>query len=203
MRFKKNIPNIITSFRILGTLWIIFLTPLKAPFFIAYTLTGVTDALDGLTARLTHTTSDFGSKLDSVADLLFYLVSLIKLLPLLWELLPRYIWIFVALILLLRVVSYTVSAVKFHCFASRHTVLNKITGALVFAIPYLLLTPAAVIYCFAVCVVGFLATAEELWIHSPGEGTAGLQDFFSSDAECAVRQKGGNAGQFDIFSKNS
>ena len=165
MSFKKNIPNIITSLRILGTLCIIFLTPLKLPFFIAYTATGATDVLDGLIARLSHTTSDFGAKLDSVADLLFYSVSLIKLLPILWKTLPRFIWIIVALILILRIISYIVSAVKFRKFASHHTILNKITGVSVFAIPYFMLSPFATFYCFAVCFVGFLSTAEDLYIH--------------------------------------
>ena len=165
MSFKKNVPNIITSLRILGTLCIIFLNPLSAPFFVVYTATGATDVLDGLIARLTGNTSDFGAKLDSVADLLFYTVSLVKLLPVLWSLLPGYIWIIVAVILLLRIVSYIISAVRFRRFASHHTILNKITGVSVFAIPYFLLTKFVVIYCLAVCIIGLLSTIEDLYIH--------------------------------------
>lgn len=165
MSFKKNIPNFITSLRILGTLFIIFLDPLKVPFFIAYTATGATDVLDGLIARVTNSTSSFGARLDSVADLLFYSVSLVKLLPELWRILPRFIWIIVGVILLLRIVSYIISAVRFHRFASHHTILNKITGVSVFAIPYFLLTSFPTAYCFAVCAIGFLSTVEDLYIH--------------------------------------
>ena len=108
MSFKKNIPNIITSLRILGTLCIIFLNPLEFSFLAVYTATGITDVLDGLIARLSHSTSAFGAKLDSVADLLFYSISLIKLFPLLWKTLPGFIWIIVAVILLLRIISYII-----------------------------------------------------------------------------------------------
>ena len=165
MSFKKNIPNIITSFRILGTVCIIFLTPLEVPFFIAYTATGITDVLDGLIARVTHSTSSFGARLDSVADLLFYTITLIKLLPILWARLPSFIWIIVAVILILRTASYIISAIKFHRFASHHTILNKATGVMVFAIPYFLLTPLATAFCIAVCVIGLLSTTEDLYIH--------------------------------------
>lgn len=165
MTVKKNIPNFITSLRIIGTVIILFLSPLKTPFFIVYTFSGATDALDGLVSRLTHTTSAFGAKLDSIADLIFYSVSLIKLLPALWITLPSYIWIIVGVILFLRILSYIISAVRFRRFASHHTILNKITGVLVFAVPYFIVTPFATVFCIAVCVSGFLSTVEDLYIH--------------------------------------
>lgn len=163
MSFKKNIPNFITVLRILGTVSIIFLNIGSIPFFIVYTLTGATDVLDGLIARLTRSSSNFGAKLDSVADLLFYTVSLIKLLPKLLELLPGYIWVIVAVILVLRIAAYIVSGIRFHCFASNHTILNKATGVFVFAVPYMLLTPVAVIYCFCVCAIGLISTLYDLY----------------------------------------
>lgn len=165
MSFKKNIPNIITSLRFLGTLLILFLAPLKTAFFVAYTLTGVTDLFDGFLARKLDVTSAFGAKLDSIADLCFYTVSLIKLLPSLWKTLPRFIWIIVVFILVLRVISYLIAAAKFHRFASHHTWLNKTTGLFVFAIPYFLVTPIATVYCLIVCTVGILSTIEDLFIH--------------------------------------
>lgn len=165
MSYKKNIPNYITSLRIIGTLCIVFLTPMRVPFLIVYTATGFTDVLDGLIARLTKSTSDFGSRLDSIADLLFYTIMLIKLMPILWDILPSYIWIIVGVILTMRIISYIISAIRFHRFASHHTVLNKITGCMVFAIPYFLYFQLFTGYCLAVCVLGILSTAEDLYIH--------------------------------------
>ncbi|MBR4762206.1 MAG: CDP-alcohol phosphatidyltransferase family protein [Clostridia bacterium] len=164
-RFRNNIPNIITSLRFAGTFIIIFLTPLEPLYFAVYTLTGVTDVLDGFLSRKMNAVSTFGARLDSVADLFFYSVSLIKLLPKLIAMLPQYIWIFVAAILAIRIASYIIAAVKFRRFASHHTWLNKATGVFVFAVPYFLVTGIGVYFCFAVCAVSLLSTLEDLYIH--------------------------------------
>ena len=75
--------NAITLLRISGTAVLLFLRPFSPAFFVVYTLTGVTDVLDGFVARKTGTASDFGAKLDSAADLLFYGVMLLKIFPVL------------------------------------------------------------------------------------------------------------------------
>ena len=75
------IADIITMSCMAGTILLAFLRPLSAGFFLVYTLTGLTDVLDGWIARMTKTASDFGAKLDSIADLLFYTVMLIRLFP--------------------------------------------------------------------------------------------------------------------------
>ncbi len=165
MSFKKNIPNFITSLRFLGTLLILFLSPLKPFYFVIYTATGITDLIDGFVARKMNTTSAFGARLDSIADLCFYSVSIIKLMPTLIKTLPRFIWLIVALILIMRTLSYIIAAVRFHRFAAHHTWLNKITGACVFMLPYFLITPFATVFCYVVCGIGILSTAEDLYIH--------------------------------------
>ena len=78
---KLNTADVITMSRMAGTILLAFLRPLSAGFFLVYTLTGLTDVLDGWIARRTKTASDFGAKLDSIADLLFYTVMLIRLFP--------------------------------------------------------------------------------------------------------------------------
>lgn len=165
LSFRKNIPNIVTSLRFLGTFVILFLEPLTIPYFAVYTATGITDLLDGFLSRRLNAASELGARLDSVADLSFYTVSLIKLLPILREILPGYIWIMVAIMLTVRVLSYIIAAIKFHRFASHHTWLNKITGVFVFAVPYFLVTSFDVPFCFLVCLAGILSTAEDFFIH--------------------------------------
>ena len=60
-------------------------TYLPSPMFFAiYALTGLTDVLDGWIARKMGSASQFGAKLDSVADLIFYAVMLIMIFPILW-----------------------------------------------------------------------------------------------------------------------
>lgn len=162
---KLTLPNCITAFRIAGTLCLVFTVPLSLVFYLIYTLCGLSDMLDGWIARATNSTSDFGSKLDSIADLLFYAVMLIKLLPLLWRLLPAWIWYVVGGILLLRLSTYITVAVKFRRFAAVHTRMNKLTGASVFLIPYFLALPCAVIYALAVCMIAGIAAVQELLLH--------------------------------------
>ena len=87
-----NTADIVTFFRIAGTILLVFLQPLSASFFLLYALTGLTDVLDGWIARKTKTASDFGATLDSIADLLFYAVILFLMISLLWRMLPRGIW---------------------------------------------------------------------------------------------------------------
>ena len=160
-----NPANILTSFRIVGAAAIVFIKPLTVPFFVIYTLAGVTDAIDGFVARKMGTQSDMGAKLDSVADLVFYSVMMIKILPILIKKLPFNIWIIVAAVLLLRIAAYVTAALKYRRFAAVHTYLNKVTGAGVFLIPYFLGTPAAAVFCYCVSALGFISSAEELVMH--------------------------------------
>lgn len=165
MTLKRYIPNLITSVRIVGTFRLLFLEPLTMLFYVVYTVSGVSDILDGWIARMTKTTSDFGSKLDSTADLMFYAVMLIQILPILWKVLPLSIWIIAGIMLLIRLISYGIAAWKYHRFSSMHTYLNKLTGACVFAMPYLLRQPYFIGYIWVAATIAMLGTLEELLIH--------------------------------------
>lgn len=157
--------NILTVLRILGSLILLFLQPLSPAFYVLYLFAGITDVLDGWIARKTGTAGELGAKLDSVADLIFYSVMLLKLMPILWVRLPGEIWWVVGAALLVRLCSYGVAAVKYHRFASLHTYLNKATGAAVFLIPFFLPFSCGVVFCWIVCAVAFTASAEELILH--------------------------------------
>ena len=160
-----TLPNGITCLRIIGATALLGLPPLSVSFFILYTLCGFSDVLDGWVARLTRQQSEFGAKLDSLSDLLFYAVMLGKIFPLLWTLLPKEIWIAVSAILVIRILSYVTAAIRYKRFASLHTYLNKATGLALFSVPYCLNRPWGIGYCAFVCVVGALASTEELIIH--------------------------------------
>lgn len=162
---KWNTADTVTSVRIIASLLLLFL-PLRSTRFIAvYTFTGLTDILDGWLARKTGTTSDFGARLDSVADLLFYGIVLFRLIPVLWQLLPVEIWYVVAGVLLVRLAAYVTAAVKYHQFASLHTWLNKLTGAAIFLLPYVLVASTGIAYSWTICILAFAASLEELLIH--------------------------------------
>lgn len=141
-----NMADTVTSVRVAASLILLILPLRSAWFLVVYTLTGLTDALDGWLARKTGTVSEFGARLDSVADLLFYGVLLLRLFPVLWQALSAMIWYAVAAVVLVRLAAYAVAAVKYHRFASLHTWLNKLTGGAVFLLPYVLALSTGVTY---------------------------------------------------------
>lgn len=168
-RLVRSLPNIITSIRIFGTVGLLFIEPFSALFYAVYTASGVSDALDGWLARKLRVVSEFGSKLDSAADLAFYAVMIIRIFPVLWERLPRVIWIGVGAVVALRLISYGVAAVKYRSFASLHTLLNKVTGAAVFALPYVIRTSFATPFCWGLCALSGTGTIQELAMHIRGK----------------------------------
>ena len=162
---KWNAADAVTMLRMVGTFGLALLNPGTLWFFAVYTITGLTDVLDGWLARKTGTESDFGAKLDSIADLLFCIVMLIRLFPVMWEALPVRIWYAVAGIFLVRLAAYFIAAIKYHRFASLHTRLNKLTGGAIFLLPYILAISTGAAYSWAVCALASAASLEELAIH--------------------------------------
>ena len=125
--------NLITSCRILFSLLLLFLPVLSPGFYGLYIAAGLSDMLDGFVARRTNSASPLGAKLDSIADLLFLAVCLIKLLPVLA--LPVWLWVWVGLIALLRLVNILSGFVCRKKLVLLHTGANKLTGALLFLLP--------------------------------------------------------------------
>ncbi|MBQ6440264.1 MAG: CDP-alcohol phosphatidyltransferase family protein [Mogibacterium sp.] len=70
--------NIITGIRIVISVMLLFCPALSPVFLIFYIIAGIADMADGAVARKTGTVSEFGSKLDTVADAVFVAVCLIK-----------------------------------------------------------------------------------------------------------------------------
>ncbi len=160
-----TIANIITSLRIVGTAVLLFIAPFTKEFFIIYSLTGFTDAIDGTIARKTNTQSPFGAKLDSVADLLLYGVMLFKIFPVLLGILPQYIWVIFGMVVLIRILTYLYTAIRHHKFMSNHTYLNKIMGFFAFMLPYFVcIKKLTLAFCNVGCVILVLSTLWDLRI---------------------------------------
>lgn len=158
-------PNIITCVRILGTIALVFIEPFCVPFYVIWTICGVSDVLDGTVARITKQESKFGARLDSMADIMFYLLMLYRVLPTLIAVLPRWIWIIVCVIALTRSAAYVTALIKYKRFASLHSYLNKLSGFMLFLVPYFIFMSWFWIYCVVLCGIGLLSSIEELLIH--------------------------------------
>lgn len=151
--------------RIIGALCLFFTPPLSAVFFVVYTLSGISDVLDGFAARRLGAVSEFGSRLDSTADIIFYLAMITRLFPVLFAALPLFIWICTGIFTAVRITAYLTAALKFGQFASLHTYLNKVSTLSVFFVPYLINTSFLTPFCAAVCTLGIASSLEELIIH--------------------------------------
>ena len=130
---KKYIANILTGCRILGSVLLLSFPVFSRGFYITYFFCGFSDMIDGTIARKTNSVSQFGSKLDTVADLLFVIVSFIKILPTIH--LPLWLWIWCGAIAVVKLSSFLWGCIFQKQCISLHTAMNKITGLLLFLFP--------------------------------------------------------------------
>ncbi|MBS7354046.1 MAG: CDP-alcohol phosphatidyltransferase family protein, partial [Erysipelotrichaceae bacterium] len=75
----RNLANIITLTRILFSMLLLFTAAFSWDFYLCYLICGISDMLDGSVARYFHTESETGSKLDSLADFVFFALLSVKL----------------------------------------------------------------------------------------------------------------------------
>lgn len=155
----KNIANIITSSRIVFSLSILFTPPLSPIFYVLYGAAGLSDMIDGTVARKTNTVSSFGAKLDTIADFIFAVVCLIKLMPVLD--IPAWLWIWIAIIALIKIINILFGIVTRKKLTSVHSVMNKITGALCFLFPFTLSFVELKYGAIFVCAVATFAAIQE------------------------------------------
>ena len=129
----KHIANILTSCRILGSMLLLFFPAFSVAFYILYLFCGFSDMADGTIARKTNSVSRFGSQLDTVADLVFVVVSMIRLLPAIPV--PGWLWIWGSIIAVLKIGNILLGYAFQKRFISVHTIMNKVTGLLLFLLP--------------------------------------------------------------------
>lgn len=125
--------NIITLVRVACSVVILFCPALSTQFYILLITAGFTDMIDGTVARRTGTVSEFGSKLDTAADFVLVTVCLIKLIPVLD--IPLWLLIWIAIIALIKVINVISGFVMRKKLVVAHTLMNKVTGILLFLLP--------------------------------------------------------------------
>ena len=159
MDLRKHAANILTGLRIIGSVLLVFLPVFSLGFYSVYLLCGFTDMIDGTVARKTGSASRFGEKLDTGADIVFVAAALIKFLPnlpiLLW------LWIWGGGIAVIKIGNLLLGYVFRKAFTALHTMLNKVTGLLLFLLP---LTVSFVEFRYgsiAVCAVATVSAMQE------------------------------------------
>jgi CDP-diacylglycerol--glycerol-3-phosphate 3-phosphatidyltransferase len=125
--------NIITGFRIAASLALLFCPVFSLPFYAVYLMAGISDMVDGVVARRTNTASEFGARLDTAADFVFAVVCLIRLLPVID--MPTWLYVWIGVIALIKGINIVSGYMMKKRLVAVHTVMNKVTGALLFVLP--------------------------------------------------------------------
>ena len=151
--------NIITFVRILCSIAILFCPVFSVAFYSLYITAGLTDMIDGWVARKTNTISEFGAKLDTVADFVFVVVCLVKLLPIMDF--PSWLYIWIGVIALIKIINIVSGYVIQKQFVTIHSLMNKVTGLLLFILPLTLSFINLRYSAVMVCLVATFAAIQE------------------------------------------
>ena len=115
----------------------LFFPAFSLAFYALYITAGVSDMVDGWVARRTHTASELGAKLDTIADIVFVVVCLVKLLPVVDITTWLYVWI--GIIALIKIINhfqiYRSKAIR---FSSQHDEQSYRTAAVCFPADHIL-----------------------------------------------------------------
>ena len=164
---KKQAANFITICRIFGSILLLFFPVFSLPFYGLYLFCGFTDMVDGTIARKTNTESAFGARLDTVADFVFVTVSLIKFLPAMD--IPKWLWGWMAVIAVIRIGNMIFGRIISREYIALHTILNKLTGFLLFLLPLSLHLIELKYSAAVVCAVATVSAVQEGWLMKKGE----------------------------------
>ena len=156
---KKRLANIITLSRIVLSIWLLVLPLFSLRFYVVYLFCGFTDMVDGAIARKTHSVTKLGSKLDSAADFIFLVVAFVKLLPVI--ILPNWLWGWIAIIALIKAANIVYGSISEHRLAIEHTLMNKITGFVLFLLPLTLSFVELRYSAIIVCTVASISAIQE------------------------------------------
>ena len=156
---SERMANFITSLRIIFSIALLFCPALSVPFYAMYIAAGFTDMIDGTVARKTNSVSEFGSKLDTASDFALVTACLIKLIPVLNIEAWMYIWI--AVIALIKVNNIISGYVMQKKLAAVHSVMNKVAGVLLFALPFTLRVIELKYSAIVVCAAATFAAVQE------------------------------------------
>lgn len=157
MKEKMNPANAVTASRILFAVLILFSSAFSAQFYIFYLLGTFTDMIDGTIARRMNTESLFGSQMDSIADCAFVAAAGITVLSAVYV--PGWLWVWIGIIAFIKTVNLIMSLMKYHRLVPMHTVLNKVTGGMLFLLPLGIGRGAWQASAIAVIVTGVVTTA--------------------------------------------
>ena len=155
----KNIANYISISRAIMSIMLAITETFSIAFYIIYIYCGISDMLDGFISRKSKNESKIGAILDSVSDIIFVVVAMIKILPTLN--LTNGIIIWAVVIALIKIVNVTCSYIYYKKIVLPHTTLNKITGFILFITPFIIVNTNSIIFEIIICSIATFAAVQE------------------------------------------
>lgn len=122
-------------------------------------MAGATDALDGFLARKLNACTKSGAIIDSIADIVFFATSLVKIFTTIT--IPAWLWICLAVIIIIKLANIIIGFITQKKLVLPHTIPNKITGFLIFLFPYALAFVDVKYSAIPVCVMAIFAAVYE------------------------------------------
>ena len=154
-----HLANFLTLSRIAVSVALLFCQPFEPLFWAFYAWCGLSDMLDGPIARKSKRVSRTGAILDSIADFIFVVVCCIKMLP---EIaVPTWLWVWIAIIAVIKLINVISGFICHHRLVMPHTIANKLTGGLLFALPVVMQFVPLSIPTAVVCAVATFAAMQE------------------------------------------
>ena len=180
----KHIANIVTGCRIFGSILLLIFPAFSVAFYIIYLFCGFSDMVDGAIARKTNSTSKLGSQLDTIADFIFVAISLFRLWP---EIsISQWLWIWAGVIAVVKISNIVWGFFLKKRFISMHTIMNKVTGLLLFLLPLTIplweLNYIAIVVC---SIATFSAIQEGFYIITDG-GSKQYDSYLSIKMETVI-----------------
>ena len=197
----KYIPNAISTLRLLLCIPLFILPPLTPLYMVIYFIAGATDVIDGPVARrIKGGASEFGSTLDSIADLILVLVLIFVVIPVMeiWG----WLWIAYICVVTLKVFASTgVGLFRFKEVISLHTYTFKGLVFVLFCFPFLYYFMHAGlfmnVFATVLLICGLLVVIEEILIISmtkrPERNIKSILSVRAAnlEAEAALAESGG------------
>ena len=154
------VPNIISASRGITALAMLFFPVFSTEFWVLYCWGGISDMIDGAIARKMNATTELGSRIDSVADLIFAICSAIIILPSVE--LPLWVWLWIAAIGIVKLAGIIIGSCRQRSLAIPHSISNRLTGILLFCLPFALIRFEDLIPSATVCSMATFSLLEDI-----------------------------------------
>ena len=155
----KNVANYISISRAIMSIMLAITETFSITFYIIYIYCGISDMLDGFISRKSKNESKIGARLDSVSDIIFVIVAMIKTLPILN--LTNEIIIWGVAIVFIKIVNVTCSYIYYKKIVLLHTIANKIIGFILFIAPFIIVNTNSIIFEIIICSIATFAAVQE------------------------------------------